>query len=108
MTERKIVFRHGDVTLHQVSEEPQVREIIAEGNNIVIAEGEATGHHHRLLGEQVMVMKGFDDKTYIKITKPTKLVHEEHNCLTILPGIYRQEQEVEYDYFEKTMKNVRD
>lgn len=101
-----IKYRHGDVSLHLVTEDIDFgkAESTAEA---VIAEGEATGHYHKLVGD-VMTMKGFDEKTYIKVLKPTKLIHNEHHCLTILPGTYRQEQEVEYDYYEKAIRKVRD
>lgn len=70
----KIGYFHGDVVLIKVDEEPE-GEIVTDN---IIARGEATGHHHKVL-DGAVVMKGFDDKMYVKVTAPfAKIVHQEH------------------------------
>lgn len=114
------VFRHGDVTLFEVidgevlvdNEIKKVGElspIAPVSNELVIAEGEATGHHHRLTGAEFEALKGFDDAKYVRIIGGlATLSHEEHSALELPAGLYRQEQEQEYDYFENALRQVRD
>lgn len=103
------IYRHGDIDFIPVTD-PKVKETI-EHESFIVAEGEATGHHHRLtaaLGAKVAVMKGFNNEMYIRISEPTPLSHEEHHTLTIQPGVYEIKNEREFDYFENAMRKVLD
>ena len=90
----------GDILIERVDDAPvsgQVIQAAAEGAAIV-AEGEATGHHHRLFGAVTMYR---DDAlareiptglyvAHVRIDSPTaRLEHEEHAPITLPQGSYR-------------------
>lgn len=67
-------YFHGDVVLIKIDEVPE-GVVVPDG---IMARGEATGHHHRML-EGAVVLKGFDDKIYVKVTaRAARIVHQEH------------------------------
>ena len=101
------IYRHGDVLIRQIAELPQGAK--SEVTTAVLAEGEATGHHHRLTcTEAFAVMQGFDEKKYFELRAPATLTHEEHSALSIEPGAYESVMEREYDYFSEAMRKVVD
>ena len=90
----------GDILIERVNDTAvsgQVIEAVDEGAAI-IAEGEATGHHHRLLGS---VTTYRDDAlardipsglyvAHVKVSGQTaRLVHEEHAPIMLDRGTYR-------------------
>ena len=77
-----------------------------------VAYGEATGHLHQIQGEL-----GVDfelkrcPKTkveYAKINNVCFLKHQEHRPVELVPGVYRFGRQLEYDPFEKRMREVAD
>jgi hypothetical protein len=76
---------------------PAKNKIIqAENGRIILAYGEATGHHHSLaLSSRVTMFlddggNGSTPITYLKIEKDlVPLEHQEHSALTIEPGDYK-------------------
>jgi hypothetical protein len=73
----------------------------------ILAEGEATGHAHRLPeGTEVFEKEGgvkvFDLKT------ATPLKHEEHGAITLPPGEWASDQVVEIDHETEEARRVRD
>lgn len=73
---RKKFMRHGDVVLIEVDSIPQG---LKEDKEKILALGEATGHHHKFVGEGAVVMKGFDDQIYVDVQSDVaKIVHQEH------------------------------
>jgi hypothetical protein len=90
----------GDLLIERVDDAPlsgTIVQAVAEGS-AVIAQGEATGHHHRLLGAVTMYR---DDAlareipsglyvAHVRIDGPTaQLQHEEHAPITLPQGSYR-------------------
>ena len=85
-----MMYRHGDVLLIY-------RGLAAEGaaadrREIVLAQGEVTGHAHRLIGDGVSLLDLSNDRLqdaiYVDVPHPSILRHEEHRTLSILPGRY--------------------
>src|SRR5262245_28699346 len=89
----------GDILIERVEDAAtsgQVIQSIHEGP-VVLAEGEATGHHHRLLGSVTMYR---DDAiarelplglyiAHVTVKSSTaRLVHEEHAPITLDKGTY--------------------
>lgn len=102
------IFRQGDILIRQIDKIP---DGLKETNNPILAYGEATGHHHRLLERtqnQFMVLEDSVGNKYLKIEQPTELIHEEHDQITIEKGIYFVIHEREYNYFELESKRVQD
>lgn len=101
----KKIYRHGDVNLHEIKEIPQGLKLVNHQGNFVLARGEATGSVHLLeVAEKsdMVLMQDEKGNTYIQLLKPAKLSHtKDHETITIQPGIYKQIQEREIDWFEK-------
>lgn len=97
------IVRQGDVLLVPVERLPKRRhERVVEGPRIVLAEGEATGHAHVVLGNARLVhstrapsRKGVG-RTHLVVEEPASLVHEEHYDIGLLPGIYEVRRQREY------------
>lgn len=98
-------FRHGDLLLKPIAEIP---EDAAKVNTNVLAEGEATGHHHTLSGQCQVYAKG-DTKFFSVSTKEgAKLSHQEHKQISIPEGNYAVLNEREFEPFTEELKKVMD
>ncbi|SVC53264.1 uncharacterized protein METZ01_LOCUS306118 [marine metagenome] len=105
-----IVLRHGDLLLK--SDEDIV---IPKGSKSlktdVLAEGEATGHTHRLVGQAQILEHEAADGTvekFVDAKQDSQLVHQEHNTIDIPKGVYRVVQEREFDVIDEMSKQVYD
>ena len=89
------MFRQGDVLLVPVAEMPEGRPVEADGGRLVLARGEATGHHHSVAVEDGEL---FDtaEGVYLRIMTTTPLEHQEHGSITLDPGVYRVLRQREY------------
>ena len=99
------MYRHGDLLIvrrESIPENLRVRE------SCVLAEGEATGHAHRVRGGATVLE---DDKglTYVRVTEEGAVVtHEEHAPITLPPGEYEVVRQREFDPFEQATRKVAD
>ncbi len=74
-----------------------------------MAEGEVTGHAHRLRGKiEVLEKKQEDEQILFKVHHKTTLSHEEHATLILEKGTYLKVQQVEYDPFNDLIVHIRD
>ena len=78
-------IRHGDVILERVEKTLGVQ---SAKNNVVLAEGEVTGHFHRLKGKNMLVSE-FRGNKFLELKDSADLVHEEHDTLKIPEGKYK-------------------
>lgn len=120
-------IRQGDVQLQPVATLPQgCKELPPEGNRIVLAHGEVTGHAHAIYDH--IVTPGAADEIaeaaierakskarlwvapngsrYLEVTETVTLRHEEHTAHTLHPGIYHLPTQVEYSPAE--LRRVQD
>jgi hypothetical protein len=97
--------QQGDVNIWEVKELPKNA---AKTDRVIIREGEATGHHHKLVGtkEQFEVFEA-DGRVFAVITEEgVSLEHQTHHSVSLSPGkIYEFGPTYEYDY-EKMEKSV--
>ena len=102
-------LQHGDVILQEVNGLPSgVSQVKIKAGCIILAEGEATGHHHTITDEgcKLFELKG---ELYLEVTAPEVVVtHEEHKAIPIPTGIYKVGRVQEYDYFAEMARQVRD
>lgn len=97
----KTLRRQGDVILKKA----EIPQGATKRNSLVLAEGEVTGHFHRLENGQTFE---FDGKLYAEITeKYSTLYHEEHEIQEVPAGTYEIIIQREYDD-EKEWRNVCD
>jgi hypothetical protein len=101
------MYRQGDVLLVPMSED-EYRKIMASVSsrrfgpsepqnrmNVILAEGEATGHHHVLEGDTAVMDK--DGRPWVvAVVQPTVLTHQEHDAIEIPPGHYEVVRQEEY------------
>jgi hypothetical protein len=76
----------------------------------VLADGELTGHAHRVEGDDVAVY-GDDDQRVLLATPDATVTHEEHKPQQLLPDRgegYEVLRVHEYDPFAEQIRTVRD
>jgi hypothetical protein len=93
MTQNK-GFRQGDVLVMPVKSIPSsAQEMAPKNGRLIVAEGEATGHHHSFPHRQGAVMFRDDGAgsggMYVRVAAPVALEHQEHAALMLAPGAYR-------------------
>jgi hypothetical protein len=89
------MFRQGDVLLVRVDAAPEGEPVGPEHGRLVLARGEATGHHHSVAAERATLLRTADG-LYLRITAPTPLEHQEHGPIRLEPGDYRVVRQREY------------
>jgi hypothetical protein len=85
-------YRQGDLLFIFQDERPAIELTVRPG--LVILAGEATGHAHRLTGGKVL--EALDGTLYLELVEPTRVVHEEHDALTLDPGWWLVVRQREY------------
>lgn len=105
------VIRQGDVLLVRVKAIPKdavAREI--KGHKVILALGEATGHHHRFefmdTSHNVKLYVGAGGTRYLDVSSPSELLHEEHSTACVPAGKWFLPQQVEYT--PAALRNVAD
>jgi hypothetical protein len=113
-------FQQGDVLIKPVSELPQWRQADINQNmkkvevpELILAEGETTGHAHRVKGKITKFVPkdsraGRSDTIIFELTEDAVLSHEEHKTFTLPAGTYYIEQVKEFDHFTGSSRAVRD
>jgi len=95
------VIRQGDVLLLRVKAIPQdAKPLKPTGNKVILALGEATGHHHRFefvdTSESVRLFQTDGGARYLHVLEPSDLKHEEHSTARVPVGKYFLPSQVEY------------
>lgn len=93
MKNKTPAVRQGDILILPVKSIPPTATQAAPTNGrLVVALGEATGHHHSFHHRPGITMfrdDGAGGALYLKTTEPVPLEHQEHTALVIQPGTYR-------------------
>lgn len=80
------MYRHGDLLIVQVDAIPSDAKRI---KSKTLAEGEATGHHHRLLDKGTLCLTA-EGELYLRAPKDgASVVHEEHARIDVPAGTYK-------------------
>jgi hypothetical protein len=96
--------RHGDVLLRRIERLP---DGAVECDTRILAEGEATGHVHQLVGGDVTVYT-LNGVLFLAVHQTTELVHAEHKTITIPDGLFEIAREREYDPFADLVRQTMD
>lgn len=99
-------YQHGDVVIRPVTTLPAGAELTGRR---VLAEGEATGHAHRLLDDADVEVYEHEGTLFLRVgPQGAPITHEEHGRGEIGPGLFRVDRVVEYDHFLEESRAVRD
>ena len=77
----------------------------------VLAEGEMTGHHHRIQDPRACLLRAEGlhyDILGIDGTRPVSLVHEEHGTIPISGGVFEVRRQHEHDWTQGLARRVED
>jgi hypothetical protein len=85
------IYRQGDVLLIEATlPDGEAHEIArADDGRLVLAYGEATGHHHAIAEPDALLLQGADGTRYLWVDAPVQLRHEEHRPIPLQPGVFK-------------------
>lgn len=99
-------YRQGDVFLDEISEdafttattrEDRVATVVkAERGRLILARGEATGHHHSFGDGEGIELIRVGDELFLKVDAFASLEHQEHDPIEVEAGMYRVSGQREY------------
>jgi len=102
-------YQQGDVILKCVAGVPVGAKPCATKNGkYVLAEGETTGHAHRVEATNDVEMFEKDGTLYLRVVEEAQVQHEEHLPQTLQPGVYEIGIVKEVDPFTDEVRAVRD
>jgi len=98
------LYRHGDLLVSGVAEIPvDARRL----HHLVLAEGELTGHSHRIAERDAAVLFQSQEGLFLSVTGATAtLVHQEHGPIALSRGFYHVWRQREYT--PREIRVVRD
>jgi len=84
--QRRKQYRQGDILIEHVGQLPADAKPQTRVTRLVVAQGEATGHHHVLLPrrEDMDWWQNAAGDIYVRSAEAGRLVHEEHGTIEIL------------------------
>jgi hypothetical protein len=101
------LYRQGDVLIRRIDSLPKKKAV--KRNSGLLVEGETTGHAHRIAEvelEHAEVLE-IGEMLYLRVGKEgVRIVHEEHDTITLPPGHYEVVRQREYSPEE--IRNVAD
>lgn len=89
------MIRQGDVLVVPVKALPKNKTAVPpENGRVVLAHGEATGHHHSFaLSDRIALFRedGAGGGLFLSVSgdAPAELQHQEHSTLLVPPGAYK-------------------
>ena len=100
---KKDAYRHGDVVIIKADGIPKKSKKL---NHLVLAEGEVTGHAHRVRGSEVELLE-FEGNIFLSVkSDDAKVTHEEHKEIDLPVGDY--EIRIQREYEPEGWRNVQD
>ena len=99
----------GDVLIVAVDAIPTNATPVARSKRgVILAEGEVTGHAHRIPSRHANLFRTESDARYMRVegTAPVALNHEEHTTVDIPPGNYRVT--IHHEYQPSAIVRVED
>lgn len=98
------MYRHGDILVATADDVPaDARKL----HHLVLAEGELTGHSHRIADRDTAVLFQSTQGMFLSVTAPTAtLIHQEHGPIELPCGTYRVWRQREYS--PREIRVIRD
>jgi hypothetical protein len=97
------LYGHGDVLVSETAEVPPGAE---KQTHLVLAEGEMTGHSHRIAEPGAAELYRHGATLYLRVTAAATLIHQEHGPVSLPAGVYRVWRQREYS--PREIRIVRD
>lgn len=105
--QKKTIYRQGDVLIERVRHiSKELTKQVPIGGRIILAHGEATGHHHSVDAHKADWWKDAAGEQFVTVHEPTEVVHQEHAPIALPPGRYRVRRQREYS--PEAIRNVAD
>jgi len=98
------LYQQGDVLMFAVESIDESKKL----NHLVLAEGEATGHMHKVTNGLAELFETGSTKYLKVLSEEATITHEEHKPITIPKGLYKIGIVREYDHFLEESRNVAD
>jgi len=105
------LYQQGDVLILAVDEIPaNAVKLSPKQHRNTLAEGEATGHAHRVEGFIEMFRQANTPGEDVFMAAPRRIVirHEEHKPVVLPRGSYKVSRVREYDHLEEEARVVQD
>jgi hypothetical protein len=91
------IARQGDVLLERVARHPKnLTTVAAESGRLILARGEATGHHHSVDARVATLALDEGGVMYLTVEELTEVQHQEHAPIALAPAIYKITRQREY------------
>jgi hypothetical protein len=88
------LYRHGDLLVENTAAVPAGARL---ANHLVLAEGELTGHSHRIAEKGTAELYQSADGLFLRVKADrATLVHQEHGPIELPRGVYRVWRQREY------------
>ena len=98
------MYRHGDILVAPVQEVPADARPL---QHLVLAEGELTGHAHRISERDAAILFEASDGLFLRVTaQQATLAHQEHGPISLPRGEYRVWRQREYS--PQAIRVIRD
>ncbi len=88
-----MLMRQGDLFFAQVKAIPKLARQVP---HLTLAEGEITGHSHRIAESGTATLFADADEFYVDVPESARVIHEEHGTIDLSQGIYRVWRQREY------------
>ena len=88
--------RQGDVFIVRISGKAKGAVVPPEHGRLILARGEATGHHHSVPAQAGTLTLDEGNVMYLTIEELTAVEHQEHSPITLEPGTYQVTRQREY------------
>lgn len=106
-----MILQQGDVILESTDEKPEGAEVARKNGQLVLAEGEVTGHSHTIDAKDAKMfetsMKNAMDFLLV-LKSPTTIRHQEHKAIKVPAGKWKIRRVKEYDHFAEEARAVKD
>ena len=102
----KSMYRQGDVLIERVARIPADAKKQKAKGRIILAHGEATGHHHSVDIDAADWWKRDNGTQFLEVEEAAAVEHQEHGTITLPPGKYRVSRQREYS--PEAIRNVAD
>lgn len=102
-------FRQGDLLFEAVTALPAtLKPVQPEQGRLIVARGEATGHHHSVPANAGVLSLDEGGVMYLTIEELTAVEHQEHRAIPLEPGVYKVTRQRELSVVDAMPRSVAD